>query len=308
MERLGLALALSLMLHLLTWGGYEAGKKFGWWQEFHLPAWMHHAKKVEAVALQPLVKPEPPLEFVTVDQPSAAPPKNAKFYSSQNSHAANPDMSKETDKPKLNGKQTDAPKAEEVPRMDFSKLQPTPPAQQAEPQKPQQPQPQLAINTGDLTLGKPQKSQQPPQEQQQPRPRTINEALARQASKLPAVQMRQDGGVQNRRLTASFDAIGTPFGAYDEAIVEAIQQHWDDLLDSRQFALDRSGKVTLRFHLNYDGTVSDMQVLENTVGEMLGYVCQQAINEPSPFAKWPPDMRRMVGQNYREITFTFYYY
>ena len=59
---------------------------------------------------------------------------------------------------------------------------------------------------------------------------------------------------------------------------------------------------------NYDGTVSDMQVLENTVGEMLGYVCQQAINEPSPFAKWPPDMRRMVGQNYREITFTFYYY
>ena len=36
-----------------------------------------------------------------------------------------------------------------------------------------------------------------------------------------------------------------------------------------------------------------MQVLENTVGDLLGYVCQQAVNDPSPFEPWPSDMRRM---------------
>jgi hypothetical protein len=68
------------------------------------------------------------------------------------------------------------------------------------------------------------------------------------------------------------------------AFMEAVTQRWYDLLDSQQFALDRSGKVTLRFHLNYDGTITDMQVLENTVGDLLGYVCQKAINDPAPFA------------------------
>jgi len=66
--------------------------------------------------------------------------------------------------------------------------------------------------------------------------------------------------------------------------------------------------VTLRFHLNYDGRITDMEVLENNVGDLLGYVCQKAIEDPAPFAAWPSDMRRMVGMNYREITFTFYYY
>ena len=37
MRRLGLVLALSLVLHLVGWGGYEAGKEFGWWQQWHWP-------------------------------------------------------------------------------------------------------------------------------------------------------------------------------------------------------------------------------------------------------------------------------
>ena len=72
--------------------------------------------------------------------------------------------------------------------------------------------------------------------------------------------------------------------------------------------MDRTGKVMLQFHLNYDGTITDMSVLQNTVGDLLGYVCQKAISDPAPFARWPTDMRQMVGENYREITFTFYYY
>jgi hypothetical protein len=51
-----------------------------------------------------------------------------------------------------------------------------------------------------------------------------------------------------------------------------------------------------------------VKILENTVGDLLGYVCQAAIEEAAPFGKWPDDMRRMIGANFRDITFTFYYY
>jgi len=48
--------------------------------------------------------------------------------------------------------------------------------------------------------------------------------------------------------------------------------------------------------------------LENTVGELLGYVCAESVSEAAPFGKWPADMKRMINANFREITFTFYYY
>ena len=51
-----------------------------------------------------------------------------------------------------------------------------------------------------------------------------------------------------------------------------------------------------------------MVVMQNTVGDLLGYVCQKAVMDPAPYAQWPTDMRAMVGLDYREITFTFYYY
>jgi outer membrane biosynthesis protein TonB len=153
-------------------------------------------------------------------------------------------------------------------------------------------------------LGKPKNSQQ----QEQPRPRTVSKALAQQAHRLPGQQMKQEGGTHRPALVSSLDVKATPFGAYDAAFIEAVTQRWYDLLDSRQFAMDRNGKVTLRFHLNYDGSIADMKVLGNTVGDVLGYVCQKAVTDPAPFAPWPADMRRIIGENYREITFTFYYY
>jgi hypothetical protein len=295
MRRLGLALALSLGLHLFAWGGYEAGKHLGVWQRLHWPAWLHLATKTKPGPPAELQNNEAQLTFVEVAQPTTEAPQNAKYYSSQNSRAAGP-IRGNKDVPQLNGKQTEVAKTENVPRPVFNKLQPATPA----PQQKLQP----AAQPGDLTLGKPENSQ--PQEQQ--RPRTVSKALAQQAHRLPGVQMKQEGGTPRPALVPSFDVKATPFGAYDQALVEAVTQRWYDLLDSRQFAMDRTGKVMLRFHLNYDGSIADMKVLGNTVGDVLGYVCQKAVTDPAPFAPWPGDMRRMIGENYREITFTFYYY
>jgi len=293
MRRLGLALALSLTVHLLGWGGYEAGKKLDLLQRLHVPAWLQLVKAKIAPAVPQ--NNEEQLTFVEVPQPAAEAPKSTKYYSSQNSRAADPTKGNK-DVPQLNGKQTEVVKTENVPRPDFNKLQPATPA----PQQKLQP----AIQPGDLTLGKPENSQQ----QEQQRPRTVKQALAQQSQRLPGQQMKQEGGTRRSALVSSLDVKATPFGAYDGAFIAAVTQRWYDLLDSRQFLMDRSGKVTLQFHLNYDGSIAEMKVLENTVGDVLGYVCQKAVTDPAPFSPWPTEMRRLIGENYREITFTFYYY
>jgi hypothetical protein len=292
-RRLAWAFALSLLAHLVAWGGYEGGKAIHLWTRFHLPPLLLLTKTKPTP-----VRESEPLVFVDVNPAQATPqaPKNTKYYSSQNSRAANPDAKRDTPVPELKGTQTEVAKTETVTHPDLSKLQP---AMQPSPE-------QLAAreqNPGDLTLGKPAETQ--PAEE--PRPRTLRQALA-QHHQLPGPQMQQDGGVRRAALVPSLDVRATPFGAYDAAFIQAVTQRWYDLLDSREFARDRTGKVILRFHLNYDGRISDMEVVQNTVGDLLGYVCQKAVTDPAPFARWPTDMRAMVGLDYREITFTFYYY
>jgi hypothetical protein len=301
-KRLAYALALSFAAHFLVWGGYELGKKTGLWQRLHWPVRTHLAEKKKT---PPPVQDSDPTIYLDVDPDQATPdaPKNAKYYSSRNSRAANPDASRDSNQPKLNGRQTDVPKTRDVPRTQNAKPQPPP---EPQPQKEAQPaQPKPTEQPGDTKLAKldtsPEKNDSTPD-----RPRTLKQARAQQSNLLPSMAMNQDGGV-TRRLVSSLDAKATPFGDYDRRFIDAVTQRWYDLLDSQKFAQDRTGKVTLRFHLNYDGTISDMEVLENTVGDLLGYVCQEAITDPT-FEPWPSDMRRMVGANFREIVFTFYYY
>jgi len=302
-ERLLIALLFSLFAHLGVWGTYEAGKKAGLWEKLHWPT-RHH----QVVMVPPKPVPPPPANpevFVDVSQASADAPTHAKYYSDKNSRAANPDAADDANQPKLNGKQTDVPKIEDTPRP--TKAKPTPPEPPAEPQ-PTQSNPASGLHPGTLQPGKPADTTTPDQKPTPPdRPRTLRAALA-QANQLPGLQMQQPGGVKRVALQSSLDAIATPFGAYDRAIVEAISQRWYDLLDSQKFADSRAGKVTVYFHLNADGTVTELNIIANSVGSLLGYVCQEAVEQAAPFGKWPSDMRQLIGANYREITFTFYYY
>ena len=138
------------------------------------------------------------------------------------------------------------------------------------------------------------------------RPRTL-EAARREKGGIIGDRMKQPGGVKRFALEPSFDVRSTPFGAYDAAIIAAIQNRWYDLLETRDYAAKYSGKVVLEFRLNSDGRVTDMKVSENGVTEILGLLCQRAVQDPAPFAPWPADLKRMVGKEYREVRFTFYY-
>jgi hypothetical protein len=294
-SRLLLALLMSLLVHLGVWGGYELEKKFGWWSRLSWPV----LRLISKPPAQPVAPKTPPMIFLDVAEPSAEPPKQAKYYSDKASRAANPDDTPETGQAKIDGKQRDIVRTEDVPKP--VKAQPAPPQKPVE-AKPVQPNPANTLMPGGMEKAQPEKSA-PPE-----RPRTLREALAVQPKQLPGQQMQQSGGVQRRALKVSLDAVSTPFGAYDRAIIEAVQSRWYDLLDSQKFALDRTGKVAVTFRLHPDGTVTESKIGSNSVGDLLGYVCQQAIEQAAPFGKWPQDMRRMIGTNFREITFTFYYY
>lgn len=314
------ALVISIIVHLSAYGTFKLGQHYSVWEKIRVPAWVQRITDalVPALAKHAAQPPKPneerPLIFIEVNPASAAPeaPKNARHYAAQNTVAAHPDAEKETGVPKITGQQDQVPRTEDSKLSRAQPLQPALPQPQPEepPQEAEKPAPALSPNS--LTLGKPSDSSKSSEGQaERPRRMTVAEAKARQAQQqglsTAGEKMRQDGGVQRRGPRITLDAVGTPFGAYDAAVVAAVQERWYGLLEQRRYASDKAGKVVLEFRLNYDGRVTDVVVAENTVDELLCLLCQKAILDPSPYGRWPAEMRRLVNGDSREVRFTFYY-
>jgi hypothetical protein len=100
--------------------------------------------------------------------------------------------------------------------------------------------------------------------------------------------------------------IDGPFKNYDTAIRDSIMHDWGALL--KKDKPKQIGKVVLEFHLNCDGSISDMKTLEDSVGGRQAVICQKAVLASAPFPRWPDDMSRMLGVKYRIMRFTFSYY
>jgi outer membrane biosynthesis protein TonB len=319
-SRLAWAFAISMAVHLVLFGAYYSDHRYHWSQYIHWPKWLKPVqtlvqllKKKETLPLQPPPSEDVPLMFVDVSsaQATAEPPKNPKFYSDKNSKAANPEIDKPSDAPKINGTQTQVVKTEDVPREKFEPLHPSapvPPPQAAQPAQEEQ-RPKPSEKPGDLTMGKPEpKPEKKPGQAPHQRPRLLAQVMPQaRENRLPGEQMRQEGGVSRHLEIASLDAKGTPLGDYDRALIDAIANCWYKLLDAQQYASDYRGKVELQFHLYADGRVADLNVTENTTGEdRPALLCQLAVDTPSPFLPFPPSLRTTVP-NPRSIQFTFYY-
>ena len=315
-SRLTWAFVISLALHLMFGGIYYAGHEYGWWKNLHWPDWLKSAKMLTELFQKPRPQPEErqievPLVFVEVTpaQATTEVPKETKYYSDKNSIAANPDP-KDSDVPKIDGKQTEMVKTEDVPRQKVFPLNPTPPPVEIDKEEHPETKPKASFTLGDLALAKPEDRERKDEGQaDQIRPRTLKEAraLLPPGSQLPGPKMKQDGGVRHQGKVR-LDVQGSPFGDYDWRLIRAVQNCWDSLLESRQFAGEQTGKVTIRFRLNSDGTVSQVNETQSTVDSVLSLLCRMAIEHPAPYEPWPNDMRHKIGENYRELTFTFYYY
>jgi hypothetical protein len=93
---------------------------------------------------------------------------------------------------------------------------------------------------------------------------------------------------------------------YDESVVNRISTRWENLLDNGKFDF-HTGKVKATFVLHPDGTVSDIKIRSNTVGDVLGQTCIDAIEKSAPFPKWSPEIVKKIG-NHCDVDFTFDYY
>ena len=141
----------------------------------------------------------------------------------------------------------------------------------------------------------------------QERPRTMVQAV-RQDPRLAGEVMRQEGGVA-RRGHIAVDAAASPLGDYDREFIAAVERCWYALLDDRRYMSDCHGKVVIDFKLNYDGRISELMRSHTDagVGDLMAMVCELALTKPAPYHRWPGDMRRLVGKDYREVRFTFFY-
>ena len=320
------ALVLSLVIHLALFGTYKVGKQFGWWNTqsewlVRLTKKLVQSKPRMAMLMQP--KPRDaqqsqaiPLTFVEVDPATAlaeAPP-DAKYYSSKNAKAQNPEESPAKDVPKLDGKQTQVVRLEDNPKPLPFPLQPT----MKPPPEPEtlQPKPKGGEKIGDLALKK-DPSPKPPSEGivdvdqgetpilPKDRPRTLAQARAAKGL-LVGERMKQDSGVE-RRGGIAFDTKATAFGLYDQTLIDAIQQAWYNLLDQNDQLASRSGRVVVEFKLHADGRVTDLKITGNEVGDIHAMLCGRAIQDPVPYARWPADMRKAIGTSAREMRFAFIY-
>jgi outer membrane biosynthesis protein TonB len=272
------------------------------------------AEVLRTQAARARTQPEQPPElvFVQVDPSQAVPeaPKNAKYYSAQNSVAANPGPKADTDTPRIDGLQTHVPKTETTPRSTAMPLQPSSPKDAPTPDKNQESKPEQRPKPGDLAMfkpdNKPAKDASDTPQVGHERPHTLAEAHL-----LAGDKMKEDGGVKRQRSVHSLDAVGSPFGEYDERIVAAIQERWYTLLDTESFAQNRVGQVVVTFRLYPDGHISDARVIQSDVGDILSYVCVSAINDPAPYDRWPEVMYRKnkidTGHDYRDCRMVFAY-
>ena len=335
------ALVLSILLHLFLIGTVELGARLGWWRHSFIQNWLvtpvnarQAAALAEARAQAELRKLEEiPLVFLEVDpsQASADAPEQAAYYAAANSRAANPDTA-DTLKPRIDGNQDKVPRTT---TLQYPTVQPVQPIQSVPeplplvalaPRPRERPAPRVesqaksetALKPGDLLVAKPApdsqniastgQSRAGTQPLPRPeRPRTVAQARAQQGqSAITGEKMKQEGGVKRFGVESTLDARATSYGAYDAAVIAAIQQRWYTLLDERSYSLERSGKVVIKFRMKYDGSIQNLEVVDADVGELLSIVCAKAIDDPAPFGAWPRQMRVELG-DFRDVRFTFHY-
>ena len=310
------AFGISVLLHFLTFFVIEAGHGVGLWKMRAVPKSWAAVKNTQDQAASE--KEAQILQFLEIDpaQVVQEEPKDTKFYSTANTVAANPDTRLPSNVPKIEGTQEKFVKTLDVAKVDPKPSQPTPPQPKRDTMQPlvkQTAGPTEPVgDTKENTLTPEEKSQRdmtfdrPGQKPTPPRPRTLAQAREQKGiSEEP--KTKQDGGVSKYALESSMDTKSSPFGAYDAQFIAAVRARWYALIEQREQANTGSGKVVVEFRLYSDGRIQQLRAAESEVNDLYTSMCQRAILDPAPYAKFPADLKRLLGKDYREVRFTFHY-
>ena len=320
------AILVSLVLHVLMFMGWQNRATFG-----RMALFRPLAKVFAGPPARPQPLPVTPTitfvqdpaarreddrrQFVETDtsQVTGEEPKQARFYSDNSTVAANPNnpTGKTADTPFLDGKESRLTSTENVvPGASSSGPAPrpaTPPAPQpVRPTPPAEPVMKTA-EVGEKVIEEKKLAmlEQPPTPPTPAAPPMVSPGagshreIAARKSHLVAAGVSRIG-------IAAFNVAGSPFGEYDKALIHAVQSRWYALIEQNGL-YEHTGTVVLHFQLLADGTVHDLTTKENSAGITLGLFCEKSIVESAPFAPLPEGLQRLIGEDTREIVFTFYY-
>ena len=226
-------------------------------------------------------------------------PKTAPFTSSRNQTAAQPvpeKMPSNSALPKSAGTSPEIRLAQGKPRsIDQSQAQPTPaPAiSMAGPQTAPPPGPGKAA------------ARPVPKAAPAPTPTNPERPRATIPSGTAGLLLRNSVGV-NRAGAVAIDARFSQYGDYTQRMLEAIQSSWWSIIERSQFEGVNRGRVTVRFRLHRDGTVTDATILSNEVTRVMSLACKDAVMAPAPYDAWRADMVALYGES-DIVTINFYY-
>ncbi|HUK82387.1 MAG TPA: hypothetical protein VLZ12_07135 [Verrucomicrobiae bacterium] len=294
----------------------------------------------------PARESEPPRTFMETDdtQVTGEQPKNAQYYSDRSTVAANPTnpTGKEGDTPYLEGTETRMMSTETVSPQPGVGESPSPPAMPAAAAPPSPPAAPPSPAQHDLEQAKPPGSQtvdesktlpaeglkvveetkvaaltppSAPVVEQRTTPSAPEPSVAPSRAASPGSSSNREIGARKSALKATgisrygiaaFNVEESPFGAYDKGIIRAVQSRWYALIDQNSL-YERSGQVTLHFNLMPDGSIEGMKTEDNSAGEILALFCEKAIVDSAPFDPLPDKLRTLIGNEPREVNFTFYY-
>jgi outer membrane biosynthesis protein TonB len=240
----------------------------------------------------------PKLRFAETN-PAAnqAVPKTAPFTSSRNQTAAQPVPEKAPTNsalPKSAGTSEHLRIAQGKPRsIDQSQAQPT--------------------TQPSVSMAAPVKSAPPPgpgKSATKPSPAPVAANPDRPRASVPAgtsgLLLRNAAGV-NRAGAVAIDARFSNYGDYTQRMLEAVQSSWWSIIERSHFEGVSRGRVTVRFRLHRDGTVTDAQVLASEVTRVMTLACKDAVMAPAPYDIWRADMVAMYGES-DTVTINFLYY
>ena len=226
-------------------------------------------------------------------------PKTAPFTSSRNQTAAQPvpeKMPSDSALPKSAGTSPEIRLAQGKPRsIDQSQAQPTPaPAiSMAGPKTAPPPGPGKAA------------ARPVPKAAPAPTPADPDRPRASIPSGTAGLLLRNSVGV-NRAGAVAIDARFSQYGDYTQRMLEAIQSSWWSIIERSQFEGVNRGRVTVRFRLHRDGTVTDATILSNEVTRVMSLACKDAVMAPAPYDAWRADMVALYGES-DIVTINFYY-
>jgi len=132
-----------------------------------------------------------------------------------------------------------------------------------------------------------------------PRPRLRMPKVA------PGPVRNRDPGV-SRAGQIAVDAKFSEFGEYMERFIETVSIRWNSLADEAA-AKESNSKVILRFTLDKDGYISNLETRFGSTSKAIGiYISRTALENGAPYGPWTPEMVEVFGED-EEVTFSFHY-